>query len=180
MTAALPARGRSWESIEDDLVRMRADEDDPRASLDDRWLNDRGLLVDDGVLEAAMAAARLFFTKNNSHAAILRLEQDLVAMGLDLFNGGPTAVGAITSGGSESLFLVAAAAMAHAGARPGRAEVLMADTGYPAFEKYGRYLGYRVRRVPADDAFRADPTALEAAITQDTILIVASMPSWAH
>lgn len=177
-----PRTGLDRVDIEEALVRSRAD-DDPRSTFSDRWLNDRGLLIDDGVVEIAKEAYLTFFTKNNSYPSVMTLEHDLVVWALDLFNSGPDAVGSLTSGGSESLFLATAAAlnathMDHSGsARP---EILMAESGYPAFEKYAAYLGYKVRRVATDNAFRADPATIEQAIDGNTVMIVASVSSWAH
>jgi sphinganine-1-phosphate aldolase len=180
----IPEKGRSLAELTDTFRRLRAADEDPRATFSDRWLNDRGLLLDDGAIEAAKAAYLEFFTKNNSYPPVMEFENDLVRMALELFRAEPDAVGAVTSGGSESLFLAAAAACAAAEAagkrRDSPREVLMADTGYPSFEKYGRYLGYTVRRVPSDGEFRADPRSIESAITGDTILVLASMPSWSH
>lgn len=56
----------------------------------------------------------------------------------------------------------------------------MPATGYPAFEKFAPVLGYRVRRIPTDHGFRADVAAIEAALNDQTFLIVASVPPWAH
>jgi glutamate/tyrosine decarboxylase-like PLP-dependent enzyme len=166
------------------LVERRAGDEDPRATLSDRWLNDRGLLIDDGALEVARAAYRLFMPKNNSWPPVLRMEHDLVEIALDLFHGSADAAGSITTGGSESLFLAIAAALAHARERrnggPSNPEVLLADTGYPAAEKFARYLGYRVRRVATDTSFAADPDAIAAAIGPDTVMLIGSHPSWPH
>ncbi len=111
------------------------------------------------------------------------LESELVSWVLNLFHGERGAAGILTSGGSESLFLATAAALARfretkAGGKP--CEAVIPETGYPTFEKFSDYLGYSVRRVPVDDSFRADPKAIEAAISDRTFLILGSMSSWAH
>lgn len=176
-------KGMSRADIEDALLRLRAGDENPRATFCDRWLNDRDLLLDDGAVEVAKAAYLAFFTKNNSYPPVRMLEHELVTLMLDLFHGGPDAVGSLTSGGSESLFLAAAAALTAARksrSELARPEILMAESGYPAFEKYGRYLGYTVRRVAVDGDFRADPSAIARAITDKTVMILGSLSSWAH
>ncbi len=175
--------GESQEEIELELEQLRTDDSDVRATFGDRWLNDRGLLLDDGALQVAKKACDTFFTKNNSSSVVKPLESELVGWVLDLFHGGPDAAGALTSGGSESLFLATAAALAkfrETNAAGGRCEAVIPETGYPTFEKYSRYLGYTVRRVPVDATFRADPDAVNAAITDKTFMILGSVSSWAH
>jgi glutamate/tyrosine decarboxylase-like PLP-dependent enzyme len=175
--------GESQADIEQELERLRAADSDVRATFGDRWLNDRGLLLDDGALQVAKKAYDTFFTKNNSSSVIKPLESELVAWVLDLFHGGAGAAGVLTSGGSESLFLATAAAFAkfqETNGDKGPCEAVIPETGYPTFEKYSRYLGYSVRRVPVDAAYRVDPDAIDAAITDKTFMILGSMSSWAH
>ena len=175
--------GESQEDIERELDQLRAGDADVRATFGDRWLNDRGLLLDDGALQVAKKACDTFFTKNNSSSVIQPLESELVAWVLNLFHGDSGAAGVLTSGGSESLFLATAAALENfrdSNSDASTCEAVIPETGYPTFEKYSRYLGYSVRRVPVDDAYRADPDAIDAAITDKTFMILGSMSSWAH
>ena len=97
--------GESQEDIERELEQLRAGDSDVRATFGDRWLNDRGLLLDDGALQVAKKASDTLFTNNNSSSVIQPLESELVAWVLNLFHGGPGAAGVLPSGGSESLFL---------------------------------------------------------------------------
>jgi glutamate/tyrosine decarboxylase-like PLP-dependent enzyme len=179
----IPDAGISQAAIEKEFERLRAADKDGRSTFGERWLNDRGLLLDDGALEVAKKAHQTFFTKNNSSSVILPLESELVAWVLNLFHGEAGAAGVLTSGGSESLFLAKAAALARfqetkPGGKP--CEAVIPETGYPTFEKFSRYLDYSVRRVPVDHSLRADPEAIEAAITDRTFMILGSMCSWAH
>jgi glutamate/tyrosine decarboxylase-like PLP-dependent enzyme len=165
--------GESQADIEQELERLRAADSDVRATFGDRWLNDRGLLLDDGALQVAKKAYDTFFTKNNSSSVIKPLESELVAWVLNLFHGESGAAGVLTSGGSESLFLATAAAYARfreTDGDKGPCEAVIPETGYPTFEKYSRYLGYSVRRVPVDAAYRVDPDAIDAAITDKTFM----------
>lgn len=183
VNSPLAAKGMTREDIAKALIQARETDVDPRSTFCDRWINDRGLLIDDGAVDVAKEAYIQFFTKNNSYPPVLQFEHDLVTMALGLFQGGPEAVGSLTSGGSESLFLAIAAALYAARRdRPDLTapEVVMAESGHPAVEKYGRYLGYTVRRVPVDKDFRADPSAIERALNQNTIMILASFSAWTH
>lgn len=178
-----PQRGMIRHDIEQELEQLRLQDTDPRSTFPDRWLNDRGLLVDDGTYEVAKAAHLAFFTKGNNYPAVVQFERDLVQMALGLFHAGSDATGAVTSGGSESLFLATAAALASAKERwPDitRPEIVIPQTGYPTFEKYERYFGYNVRRVPVDANFRASVSAMSEALSENTVMMLASMPSWSH
>ena len=106
----MPTSGVTQTEIENTFEHLRAGDKDGRSSFSERWLNDRGLLLDDGALEVAKAACKTFFTKNNSHSPIMTLERELVSWVLNLFQAERDAAGGLTSGGSESLFLATAAA----------------------------------------------------------------------
>lgn len=77
----------SQAEIEKEFERLRAADKDGRATFGERWLNDRGLLLDDGALEVAKKAHQAFFTKTNSSSAIMPLESELVSWVLNLFHG---------------------------------------------------------------------------------------------
>lgn len=180
---SFPQRGIIRQKIEQELEQLRSQDADPRSTFADRWLNDRGLLVDDGTFEVAKAAHFAFFTKGNNYPAVVQFERDLIQMALSLFHAQNDATGAVTSGGSESLFLATAAALANAKERRPditRPEIVVPQTGYPTFEKYERYFGYTLRRVPVDANFRADVSAMSEAVNENTVMMLASMPSWSH
>ncbi|MFC3326095.1 pyridoxal phosphate-dependent decarboxylase family protein [Mesorhizobium cantuariense] len=171
------------DEIEQELEQLRSQDADPRSTFPDRWLNDRGLLLDDGTFEVAKAAHLAFFTKGNNYPTVVKFERDLIQMALSLFHAGKEATGAVTSGGSESLFLATAAALANAKERRpdiARLEIVIPQTGYPTFEKYERYFGYSIRRVPVDANFRANVSAMSDAVSENTVMMLASMPSWSH
>ncbi|MES0026605.1 MULTISPECIES: aminotransferase class V-fold PLP-dependent enzyme [unclassified Mesorhizobium] len=180
---SFPQRGTIRQEIERELEQLRTQDADPRSTFPDRWLNDRGLLLDDGTIEVAKAAHLAFFTKGNNHPTVVKFERDLIQMALSLFHAGKDATGAVTSGGSESLFLATAAALAYAKGRLPhivKPEIVIPQTGYPTFEKYERYFGYSIRRVPVDANFRANVSAMSEAVSENTVMMLASMPSWSH
>jgi sphinganine-1-phosphate aldolase len=111
--------------------------------------------------------------------SLLRMENDLVAMAARLLEG-PEAVGAVTSGGTESVLL---AVLAARDARPDidRPQLVIPTTAHAAFHKAAHYFGVEPVLVDVDpQTFRADPVATRAAVTDRTILVVASAPSYAH
>jgi glutamate/tyrosine decarboxylase-like PLP-dependent enzyme len=53
-------------------------------------------------------------------------------------------------------------------------------TAHAAFDKAAEYFGMQTVRVPVGPDFRADPAAMEAAITPDTAVLVGSAPPFPH
>ena len=139
------------------------------------------------VENAIKAAYAEFLSENalypNYFPSLLQIENDVVRMLAGLL-GGEQTVGNCTSGGTESILLALKAARDWArAARPEIAApaVVLARTAHPAFHKAAHYLGLRVVMTDFDPrTFRADPRAIERAITPETILLVASAPSYSH
>lgn len=108
------------------------------------------------------------------------MEGDLVATAAALLGGGPETVGTVTAGGTESCLLAVAAA------RDARGDVehprmVIASSAHAAFHKAAHYFGVEIDMVDVDPAtLRADVGAMAAAIGPDTVLVVASAPSYAH
>lgn len=84
--------------------------------------------------------------------------------------------GSVSSGGSESILLAMKTYRDYAKAKRGilRPEIVAPVSAHAAFHKAGQYFGIEVRTVPLDADFRADLDAVEAAITDQTICVIAS------
>jgi glutamate/tyrosine decarboxylase-like PLP-dependent enzyme len=110
------------------------------------------------------------------------MENDLVGFALDLLDGPRTAVGTVTSGGTESVLLaVQAARDAHPDVTEPR--MVLPATAHAAFHKAAHYFGVQPVLVPVGADFTADVAATEAAVDRArdrTVLVVASAPSYAH
>ena len=111
--------------------------------------------------------------------SLAALESDLVALARDLLNGPEGTAGVATSGGTESLVLAVLAAR-DANPQVVRPQVVVPASVHAGVHKAGHLLGVDVVAVPVDPTLRADPTAMAAAVTEDTVLLVASAPSYAH
>jgi sphinganine-1-phosphate aldolase len=114
--------------------------------------------------------------------SLLQMENDLVGFALRLLDGPDTAVGTVTSGGTESVLLAVQAAR---DARPDVAEprMVLPATAHAAFHKAAHYFGVEPVLVPVAPDFTADVAATEAAMDEApdrTVLVVASAPSYAH
>lgn len=111
--------------------------------------------------------------------SLLEMENDLVAMAARLLDGAD-AVGTVTSGGTESVLL---AVLTARDAYPDvvAPQMVLPTTIHAAFLKAAHYFGVEPVLVDVDPrTFRADPEAMRAAVTDSTILLAGSAPSYAH
>ena len=133
-------------------------------------------------------AYTMYLTENGldptSFPSLLRLENEIVGMTADLLRGDKEVVGNFTSGGTESLILAVKTARDYARAtRPHikEPEMILPITAHASFYKAAHYLNVKPVVTPVDDdSFCADVRAMREAITENTILLVGSAPSYAH
>jgi sphinganine-1-phosphate aldolase len=176
MTAGLPA-----DQVLDELRAMRGGDLPTHGGRTLAYVYDSGL---SGVDDLAAAAHALASSANGldptAFPSLMRMENEIVATAAALLGAGPSAVGSVTSGGTESCLLAVQAAR---DARPDVAapRMVLATTAHAAFHKAAHYFGVESVDVPVDPAtFQADPDAMAAAIDDRTVLVVASAPSYAH
>lgn len=116
--------------------------------------------------------------------SVAQLESDVVRMVAGLLQGDEHVAGNVTSGGTESILLAVKTARDYARAhRPqiAQPEMVLARTAHAAFHKAGHYLGVKPVVVEFDPVtFEADVAAMRAAITGNTILLVASAPCYSQ
>ncbi|MCW2867047.1 MAG: Pyridoxal-dependent decarboxylase [Marmoricola sp.] len=144
------------------------------------YVYDSGLPEADRVGREAVAAyAGSNGLDPTAFPSLLAMENELVGVAADLLEAPASAVGTITSGGTESVLLAVQAAR---DSRPDVAHPTMVVpvTAHAAFHKAAHYFGVEAVVVDVDASFRADPVAMEAAIDDATVLVVASAPSYAH
>lgn len=138
--------------------------------------------------EAGKTAYMQFLQKNGLdftiYPSIAQFEKDLVSMAASHLHGSNEVVGNFTSGGTESIMLAVKAARDYARANKPEIlepEMILPITGHAAFHKAAQYLNVKI--VPVDVnpvTFRANPDLMQQAITKNTIMMVASSPSYAH
>jgi glutamate/tyrosine decarboxylase-like PLP-dependent enzyme len=181
--AELPRQGISPEVLDEQMEAARADDVD--------WRNGRiGVYIHyagEDVLAVAKQAYLKFFSENGlgpkAFPSLARFEADVVSMTLGLLHGGPDSRGAMTTGGTESIFLAVKAARDCALAkRPQITQptIVAPQTAHPAFNKAAHFMGLRVARVPVCADFRADVAAMAAACGPDTVMLVGSAPAYPH
>ena len=181
----LPDKGLGREEI---LTRMEEYGADDLATHGGRtwaYVYDSGLKE---VEDLAREAYLRFLSPNGLDPTVfpslVRLERDLIGLAAAHLQGGETAVGSFTSGGTESCLL--AVKTARDWARLHRPEIqepemILPVTAHAAFHKAAAYFGVGKVLVEVDpETFKADPAAIKAAIGPRTILLVGSAASYAH
>ena len=100
-------------------------------------------------------------------------------LGADEPDAGGAVEGYLTSGGTESL-LQAVKTARDVGRERGvqRPSVVCGESAHAAFTKAADYFDVDLVRVPVDSGFRVSAATLEAACTDDTIMVVASAPTY--
>lgn len=109
-----------------------------------------------------------------------RMQAEIVDTVSGWFHGGADAAGFFTSGGTESLLMAVLAARERGRTERGitEPEMVLPASAHAALEKAAHYFGVRSVRVPVRDDWRADVDAMAAAITERTVLLVASAPQY--
>jgi sphinganine-1-phosphate aldolase len=135
------------------------------------------------VLALATEANARFLSTNalnvEAFPSLRTMQSEVVAMVSDLLHGGKQAAGFMTSGGTESILLAVKAARGRGRERGIVApEMILPTTAHAAFEKAASYFGVTSLRVAVGDDFRADPVAMAARLTPNTVLVVGSAPAY--
>jgi len=129
-----------------------------------------------------------FLTENGLDPTVfpsmLKLETDVVRMVANLLHGDENVVGHLTTGGTESIILAVKTARDYARAMHPeitQPEMVLPITAHASFHKAAHYLGVKPVVVDINPAtFKVEADAMRAAITENTILLVASSPSYSQ
>lgn len=123
--------------------------------------------------------------------SIIKMEAEIVAMtatllGAEALGHAPAApegvCGTVSSGGSESIQLAMKTYRDYFRAKKSitAPEMVLPASAHPAFHKAAQYFGIRAVVVPVDADMRADVEATRRAITENTIVLVGSAPSYPY
>ncbi len=177
----IPAHGRPSAELLAEVAGLHEDDLD--------WRGGRAFSLvynpDDDDLEHLLEEVGRRFLHENAlnpfkYPSLLRMEQEVIAMACALL-GAPPRAGALTSGGTESIFLAVQVARDEARAR-GVAEptLVTPSTAHPAFAKAAKYLDVAHVRVPVGADGRADVGATAEALDERTGLVVGSAPCYPY
>jgi sphinganine-1-phosphate aldolase len=158
-------------------------------SKDVRWRDGRcftlAYSVNPDQLAVAEEAYRRFSGENalntSAFPSLRLMHQEVVDTVAGWCHGDDEVAGFMTSGGTESLVLVVRAAVMRA-KREGRLtstpNMVLPTSAHAALEKGADYFSVESRRVPVGPDWRANVSAMRAAVDENTILIVGSAPQY--
>jgi sphinganine-1-phosphate aldolase len=120
-----------------------------------------------------------------------KFEAEIVAMTAHMLSAEATGTpfdsehgvcGSVSSGGSESILLAMKTYRDWARQTRGisEPEIVVPRSAHAAFHKASQYFNIALKPVPLNDQFRADVDAVAAAITDNTIALVASAPNFPY
>jgi sphinganine-1-phosphate aldolase len=115
--------------------------------------------------------------------SLRKFETEVLDMTAWMLHGDGRVVGALTSGGTESVLMaVKAYRQRSRKLRPSisRPNIVAPVTIHPCFEKGGHFFDVEVRHCKVDENFRADVEDMRRLIDSNTILLVGSAPQYAH
>ncbi len=180
----IPQQGRPKEEIFAALQRFKARDLDWESGRVWAYVYNPG----SEIRQVVNQAYTMFLTENaldpTVFPSLLKLETEVVRMVAELLQGDEQVVGHLTTGGTESNML--AVKTARDWARAHRSEVSQPEmvlpiTAHASFHKAAHYLCVKPVVVGINPhTFQVEPEAMRAAITPNTILLVASAPNWSQ
>ena len=190
---ALPQQGQPADQILADIAGLREIDLPTHGGTLFAYVYDPAVAGLDELAASAYAlSAHVNGLNPTAFPSLLAMENALVGAVAAQLGGGPDGVGSVvgnlTSGGTESLLLAVKAArdgrVAPWSREPrisGEPELVLPSTAHAAFAKAASYLQVRLVPVPVSAAtLRPDPADVAAAITEQTVLVACSAPSYAH
>ncbi|KAH8677371.1 pyridoxal phosphate-dependent transferase [Xylariales sp. PMI_506] len=142
---------------------------------------------EDDLLKLQTEAYGKFTVANPIHPDVFpgvrKMEAEVVAMVLSMFNAPPTAAGVSTSGGTESILMACLSARQKAYVERGvtEPEMILPETAHTAFRKAGEYFKIKIHLVacPAPD-YQVDVHRVSRLVNSNTVLLVGSAPNFPH
>lgn len=178
---SIPLKGQDPGSILQEIRTMKEEDID--------WMHGRAwslvYYVNEEHDQLLKAASNELFSANYlnplAFKSLHRMEQEVVHMSAKLLHGDEHTVGIMTTGGTESILLAMfcyrqLARKLHP--KISKPEVIAPATIHPAFDKAAVLFGLKLVKAPVDENRCAIPSAMEKLVNDNTILMVASAPSY--
>eukprot|EP01121_Diplochlamys_sp_Union-15-3_P021865 TRINITY_DN9095_c0_g1_i1.p1 TRINITY_DN9095_c0_g1~~TRINITY_DN9095_c0_g1_i1.p1 ORF type:complete len:531 (+),score=82.86 TRINITY_DN9095_c0_g1_i1:59-1594(+) len=145
-----------------------------------------GIYHEDEELHDIATQAHVKFASTNAlfpsiFPALKKFENEVVRMTRHILHGDERVVGVMTTGGTESILMSIKAYRDKAKKERGitQPEMIVPVTAHPAFCKGAHYFGVKFVIIPVDpQTYEADVKAIKDAVNRNTIMIVASAPSY--
>lgn len=181
---ALPASGWTAEQVRAELEKLG----DMKHT---QWENGRvsGAVYHGGdeLLSLQSEAFKRFGVSNPIHPDVFpgvrKMEAEVVAMALGLFNAPEGGAGVTTSGGTESIIMAVLAARqkAYTERSVREPEIILPETAHTAFRKAAEYFKIKVHKVPCSaPSYKVHIPTVSRLINSNTILLVGSAPNFPH
>ncbi|KAI5370244.1 Putative pyridoxal phosphate-dependent decarboxylase, pyridoxal phosphate-dependent transferase [Septoria linicola] len=181
---ALPVQGWTPEQVRAELEKLGEMEHT-------RWEDGRvsGAVYHGGdeLADLQSDAFKRFGVSNPIHPDVFpgvrKMEAEVVAMTLGLFNAPDTGAGVTTSGGTESILMAVLAARQKALHERGvtEPEMVLPNTAHTAFRKAGEYFKIKIHLVACPEpSYRVHIPSVNRLINSNTILLVGSAPNFPH
>ena len=180
----MPERGLSRAEVMQHLISMKQDDQDWRGGRVFSLVYSAG----DDLHELLSDALSLYSAENGLNVlafpSIGVMQHDIVSntaslLGADDPAAGGEVEGYLTSGGTESLLqAVKTARDVGRERRIARPQVVAGQSAHAAFTKAADYFDVDLVRVPVEPDYTTSAAVLEAACTDDTIMVVGSAPTY--
>ncbi|KAJ3046008.1 hypothetical protein HDV00_003756 [Rhizophlyctis rosea] len=139
------------------------------------------------VSRLATSAFEMFSLTNPLHPEVFpgirKMEAEIVAMVLSMYNAPPGACGSVTSGGTESLLMAVKTYrdMAREVRGVTEPEMVVPTTVHVAIDKAAQYFKVKLIHIPVDPTTgKVDVKKVAKAITRNTIMLAGSAPNFPH
>ena len=180
----LPKEGWTEDAVRKELEALAAMD---HTRWEDGYVSGAVYHGEDDLLKLQTEAYGKFTVANPIHPDVFpgvrKMEAEVVAMVLSLFNAPPGAAGVSTSGGTESILMACLSARQKAYAERGvtEPEMILPETAHVAFRKAGEYFRIKTHIVacPAPD-YQVDVRRVARLVNSNTILLVGSAPNFPH
>lgn len=180
----LPNKGLDDSVVTEELVKLQG-------LKHSDWVNGRvsGAVYHGGddLLKLQLEAYHKYSVANQLHPDVFpgvrKMEAEVVAMVLDIFNAPEGACGCTTSGGTESLLLTGLAAREYGRKYKGitAPEVIAPITIHAGIEKACYYFGMKLHKVDLDPkTYKVDIGKVKRLINKNTVLLCGSAPNYPH
>lgn len=141
---------------------------------------------DEEIIKISSKAYEMFMWSNPLHADVFKgvrkMEAEVLAMVLKLYNAPTSGCGLFTSGGTESIGLACLSARNWAFKKGIQwPELIMPITAHSAFDKACDYFRIKLVKIPVDPVtYKVDLKKFENAVNSRTCLLVGSAPTYPH
>ncbi|KAJ2905259.1 putative sphingosine-1-phosphate lyase protein [Zalerion maritima] len=181
---SLPKNGMAHDEVRAELQKLAGME---HTRWEDGFVSGAVYHGEDELIKLQTDAFEKFTVSNPIHPDVFpgvrKMEAEVVAMVLSIFNAPAGAGGVTTSGGTESILMACLSARQKAYAERGvtEPEMIIPETAHTAFHKASCYFKIKLHLVacPAPD-YQVDVNRVRRLINANTCLLVGSAPNFPH